>query len=534
MDIKHVEEEEKATPNTNPPSSGILATPASAIHPSTSPSTSVSDEKATVSTAENIQSTHNKEGHNDITKPYDPALAPRYTKAEEDAVIRKLDWHLMPLIFVLYSLSVLDRSNLGNARISGMEDDIDLSGNRYDWLGTAFYISYILFQWTQMGWKAFPPHRWVAFVVFGWGIVSTMQAACNSWAGVMVCRVILAIFEAAYGPGVPLYLSFFYPREKLGLRTGIFLSGSAAANAYGSALAYGISQAKASIGPWRILFIVEGAPTCLLAIVAWFWLPDSPHEAKFLNARDKEIAIDLSLRQPGDRTGKKGLQWKQVLGGLMDYRSYLPPLMYFGCNVCFASLPLFVPTIISEMGAFSTIQSNGLSAPPYVLCFLGIVGSAWLSDRVGYRGPFVAVPALVAAVGYIILGTTTGVGPRYFGLFLSVQIFISVAMVLTWVGNTHATDSKRAVALAILSTGGQCGPVLGTNIFPKTDKPYYRKGMWVSCGACLLVVVTACMQMALLARANKKRDEKYGKNRDTVHLERPTEFGEDKQFRYMV
>ncbi len=132
MDIKHVDEE-KTTPN---PPSGILATP-DAIHPS-SLSTS-SDEKATVSTAENIQS--HKEGHNDITKPYDPALAPRYTKKEEDAVIRKLDWHLMPLIFVLYSLSVLDRSNLGNARISGMEDDIDLTGKRYDWLGTAFYIS---------------------------------------------------------------------------------------------------------------------------------------------------------------------------------------------------------------------------------------------------------------------------------------------------------------------------------------------------------------------------------------------------------
>jgi MFS family permease len=171
-----------------------------------------------------------------------------------------------------------------------------------------------------MGWKAFPPHAWVAFVVFGWGVVSTLQAACSSWAGVMVCRVFLAIFEAAYGPGVPLYLSFFYPREKLGLRTGIFLSGSAAANAYGSALAYGISQAKGSIGPWRILFIVEGVPTCLLAIVAWFWLPDSPHHCKFLNEREREIAVDLSLRQPGDRTGNKGLQWKQVVGGLLDYR----------------------------------------------------------------------------------------------------------------------------------------------------------------------------------------------------------------------
>jgi hypothetical protein len=66
---------------------------------------------------------------------------PRFTKEEEEAVIRKLDWHLMPLIFVLYSLSVLDRSNLGNAKIAGMQDDIDLGGNRYSWLGTIFYIS---------------------------------------------------------------------------------------------------------------------------------------------------------------------------------------------------------------------------------------------------------------------------------------------------------------------------------------------------------------------------------------------------------
>jgi hypothetical protein len=65
----------------------------------------------------------------------------RFTVEEEEAVIRKLDWHLMPLILVLYSISVLDRSNLGNAKIAGMSQDIDLSGNRYNWLGTIFYIS---------------------------------------------------------------------------------------------------------------------------------------------------------------------------------------------------------------------------------------------------------------------------------------------------------------------------------------------------------------------------------------------------------
>jgi dipeptide/tripeptide permease len=208
--------------------------------------------------------------------------------------------------------------------------------------------------------------------------------------------------------------------------------------------------------------------------------------------------------------------------------------MYFGCNVCFASLPLFVPTIISEMGAFTTIQSNGLSAPPYVLCFLMIVGASFVSDRVGVRGPFVAGAALIASIGYICLGTSTKVAVRYFGLFLAVQIFVSVALILTWVGNSHATDSKRAAGLAILATGGQCGPVLGTRIFPISDKPYYRKGMWISCGACLLVVLFSCMQMFVLWRANKKRDQKYGADRDTVHLETPTEFGHDKQFRYVL
>jgi MFS family permease len=118
----------------------------------------------------------------------------------------------------------------------------------------------------------------------------------TSWAGLMVCRVGFGIVEAMYGPGVPLYLSYFYPREKLGLRTGIFLSGAALANVYGGALAYGIAQTKASIAPWRILFIVEGVPTCLLAVLAWFAIPDSPAKAYFLKGRDREIAIELSLR----------------------------------------------------------------------------------------------------------------------------------------------------------------------------------------------------------------------------------------------
>ena len=293
------------------------------------------------------------------------------------------------------------------------------------------------------------------------------------------------------------------------------------------------SKVRHSIADLEFDRCISGLPTIALAVVAWFWLPDSPRKAKFLSERDREIAIELSLRQPGDRTSDK-FQWKQAMGALLDYRSYLPSLIYFGCNVCFASLPLFVPTIISEMGAFSLIQSNGLSAPPYVLCFISIVACAFISDRVGVRGPFVAGAGLVAAIGYILLATQKTVAVRYFGFFLATIIFTSVALTLSWVSNTHATDSKRAAGLAILATGGQCGPVLGTNIFPPNEAPFYRKGMWISCGACLLVFFLATLQSFLLWKENQRRDKKYGKQRDTTYIPVQGELGNDKYFRFII
>lgn len=136
-------------------------------------------------------------------------------------------------------------------------------------------------------------------------------------------------------------------------------------------------------------------------------------------------------------------------------------LIILPSNVSFASLPLFVPTIISEMGSFDQIQSNGLSAPPYVLCFVVVILLTWLSDKMKVRGPFVAFAATVSAVGFIINATTYTTPPRYASVFLSVWIFASVALLLAWTANMHATESKRGGGYTILATIGQCGPLLG-------------------------------------------------------------------------
>lgn len=253
------------------------------------------------------------------------------TEEEKRAVIRKLDWRLLPLVFVLYSLAVLDRSNLGNARLAGMEQDIDLSGNRYELLGTIFYIAYIVSQWTILGWKQFKPHQWCAFTIVFWGFVATVQAAAFNWAGLMTCRFFLGVSEAMFGPGVALYLTYFYPRQKVGFRHGVFISGAAMANAYGSALAYGISQIRGSLRPWKILFLIEGLPTIAMAVVVWFFLPDRIDSASFLNEREKQVASHLVAQNQKVDVGKeRGVRWRETLDAFKDPKSFIPGLMYFG------------------------------------------------------------------------------------------------------------------------------------------------------------------------------------------------------------
>jgi MFS family permease len=164
-----------------------------------------------------------------------------------------------------------------------------------------------------MGWKKFPPHIYCTFVVFYWGFVATIQATITNWAGLMACRFFLGMAEAMFAPGVPYYLTFWYPRAKVAFRHGVFISGAAFANAYGGALAYALSHINGSIAPWKILFIIEGIPTCLLAGFAWFYLPDSIATAKFLNEREKQIAVAAVARdQEADPDRAGGFQLKEV------------------------------------------------------------------------------------------------------------------------------------------------------------------------------------------------------------------------------
>ncbi|KAL8953121.1 MAG: hypothetical protein Q9222_001004 [Ikaeria aurantiellina] len=440
----------------------------------------------------------------------------QHDPAANTHVRRKIDRNMLPLFFVLYMLAFLDRGNIGNAEIAGMKTALNLIGDRYEWLLTIFYITYIVFEFSLLFWKILPPHIVCATVVFLWGLVATLQSTTQNWQGMMALRFFLGAFEAAYAPGVIYLFSFFYLRHEVGFRCGIFASAAPLASTFAGALAYGITNGDSKLANWRLLFLVEGLPTILMAPVAFFFVPDSPDKARFLNPAEKEVARARAIRQTGTSERVGSIDVKQLARTLLDLKAWCNALLYFSANVSYASLPVYLPLILTQMG-YSSINAQGLSAPPYFIAFLCALITTFIADRTQQRGLVLVVTSLVGAIGYVILATVKTVGVRYFAIFLAAAgVFSTIPNILAWTLNNQGNDSRRGAGLVLINVVGQCGPVLGTRLYPSDERPRYIKGMSVCAAFMFFASVLSLALRCLLVWENRRLDAKYGGSVDSV------------------
>ncbi|KAF9501787.1 MFS general substrate transporter [Pleurotus eryngii] len=422
-----------------------------------------------------------------------------YDKKQDKKLIRKVDLRLIPILTLLYLLSFLDRTNIGNARIIGLAADLNVSPPAYNTSLALYFIAYVVFEVpANIVLKRFDPQIWLPTLTLLWGIVSVCQGLVTNQAGLFGIRVLLGVTEAGLFPGVIYVFSVYYRRSERSWRVAIFFGGAALAGAFGGILAYAIA---------KMIFIIEGLLTVAISFVAYFLVPTWSYNAKFLTDSEREHLLER-LRADSDAADNEKFEWYYVRQAWTDHLCWAYALLFHGFAFVLYSLSLFLPTIIAGLG-FQSWQAQLLTIPPNALASLAIWFIVWVSSRYNLRAPFIIGAAFVAIIGYIILLTAKTPGGQYVGVhFAAAGVYTGNALLLSWPSENVSGQTKRAIAVATQITIGDIGAVAGVLIYrPNFSGHHFRKPHIISIGYLVFAAAVAAYLWIWKARENARRDE---------------------------
>ncbi|KAF9294448.1 hypothetical protein BGZ88_003856 [Linnemannia elongata] len=431
----------------------------------------------------------------------------------ERQIVRKLDRHLLPLLGILYLFSYLDRVNIGNARLFGLEEAVHLSNGQYNIALASFFLAYCLFE-LPSNWMLvrLGPRTWIPLLMFLWGGVSLALAWVTNFTGLVVARFALGTAEAGFVPGVLFYLTLFYKRSEHSFRMAIFLCFNILAGAFGGLLAAGISQlaGKWNLQGWQWIFILEAIPTLLLAVLTWFIMTPSPMEAKFLTKEERIYATNRIIVD-SDVVPTVEASWRQTRSALTDVRVYLICLGSMLLHLPSAGVVMFLPSLIADMG-FKATTAQLLTVPPYMVAACVSLLVPWWSDRLGIRGYFAIFIPMVSVVGFSLLAFAPWTWLRYLAVTFTLCGMVPTSSILTsWLTNNCIGHAKRATALAMMISAGSLAGMAGTQVYRPDDAPRYQRGHIVMAISICCFILNALVLRTMLSRENHRRDNNQTK-----------------------
>ncbi|KAL2262658.1 hypothetical protein VTK26DRAFT_583 [Humicola hyalothermophila] len=490
------------------------STEVSALDVPTTESESVNNEKGTLKEGSHVDDVH--------------VESAGWDAASTKKLIRKIDLMLLPFLSLLYLLSFLDRSNIGNARLDTLEKDLNLNPNglQYNDALSIFFPFYVAAEIpSNMAMKRFRPSIWIPSIMIAWSICTTLMGIVHNYPGLMACRAALGLAEGGLFPGITYYISMWYRRHECGLRMAIFFSAATAAGAFGGLLARGIMEMRGvgGLSGWQWIFILEGLLTFCVAIVAYFVMQDYADTAKFLTKEERD---EIKARLKRDRSSLADeFHLKYFWDALKDWKIWVHMFITIGIYTGLYSYSLFLPTIINSLGTSrSPEMSQLLTVPPYVVACLFCVGAGWYSDKVGQRGVFMIGFIVMAIVGLILLMATENSTARYIGcFFLASGIYPNVPQGVAWNGNNIGGSLKRGVGIAMHVGFGNLGGAISGYLFLARDKPRYMPGFGTLLG-CQTMALVLCIYMTIwLRRENARRDREYKPPSEYTEAEKATE-----------
>lgn len=418
----------------------------------------------------------------------DPAVDARISKA--------FDRRVVPWLFGLWLLAFIDRSNIGNARIDGLAQQLGiLIGNKFNVALTIFYVPYIFVD-VPSNWlvKRVGAGYYLPGLVIGWGVVSTCMGFVTTYEGLLAVRFVLGLMEGGLLGGMIIYLAMFYQRHQLMRRIGLFYCAAPLSGAFGGLLATGLAKiSTAHYNGWYVLhllgyssantsrpfiFFVEGGVTVVFGICTLFFLPHTPAHSKFLTESEiysatHRMKLDAHGASTTSDVDNERFSWHWVRLAIFNINTLLMSLDFFFVIVPIYSFSLFLPTIIKSLG-YTAVKANLLTVPPNMAAFGTVILTTYLSDRYKTRGIPMLICASLAIPGYIMLISTARPLIQYGGTFLvAAGIFPCPPMIMGWLANNTAPHYVRATSSGFQICFANCAAFIATFTYLTADAPRY-------------------------------------------------------------
>ncbi|KAJ6021785.1 hypothetical protein N7540_007289, partial [Penicillium herquei] len=393
---------------------------------------------------------------------------------DEKALVRKIDWMIMPLMWAAYNLQYLDKVLINYASVMGLLSDTHMQTNHFSDLTLAFYVTYLFFELpTGFLMQRLPTAKYLGFNVTLWGLMTTLNCTAKNFGGLMTLRVLLGCFESAIAPALILITSMWYKRNEQPTRMGIWYLGTGTATIMGALVAYGLLfYTSDRFKPWQIMFLIFGMITIVVGICIFIFLPDNPMTSR-LTHEEKILAIER-LRENQTGIENKHFKWRQFIEALQDPQTYLIVVIVVAMDVPNAAISSFTSLIIENIG-FTTKQTELLNIPGGVISIISILLASWASSKYDQRCLCVIASLLCGLLGGCLLAfsPTHMKAAQLAGNYLTQVTGSALPIMYSIAGANVAGHTKKVSMNAILLMSFCLGNILGPLTFRTEDEPNY-------------------------------------------------------------
>jgi MFS family permease len=382
---------------------------------------------------------------------------PTTQSVDEAGVVSRVSWRIMPMIIGLYFCAILDRSNIGFAKLQ-MVDALHLSEAGFALGSSLFFLSYVLAEVpSALAAYRFGARFWFARIALTWGLLTILLAFASSALAFSAFRFLLGAAEGGLYPGIIYYLTLWFPQNHRARAVGLLTLGSAFGNTASALIAGPLLDLNGflGMGGWQWVFIVTGLPSIFLSAIVLKYLPNRPAEASFLTAQEK------SWLETGHKPHHHGSSWK----ALIDPTVLAVSAIYVLINISLFGVIYWLPTVIRDFGVSGTV--NGLlNAVPWMLAALLLLS---LPRLLRAEKAVVETSIVITLIGFLCFIAAPFLGTnllRFIALAIGAPCISLLFPCFWYFASSLFHGARSATSIAFINMVGLVGGFAAQNLMP--------------------------------------------------------------------